>query len=56
MKIDGRLLAPKVQEELRRRVVNAVVHGGMKQVGAVQTFGVSRASIFLWKRAYEQGG
>ena len=55
-KPDARRLPPEAQEDLRRRVVRAVVEDGMKQVEAARVFGVSRGSIHNWLRAYESGG
>ena len=55
-KLDARRLPPEGQEDLRRRVVRAVVEDGMKQVEAVRVFGVSRGSLHNWLRAYESGG
>ena len=55
-KPDARLLPPQAQEDLRRRVVAAVKEGGMGQVQAARTFGVSRMSIHNWLRAVERGG
>lgn len=53
---DARRLSPEAQEDLRRRVVHAVVKQGMRQVDAVETFGVSRTSVYNWVRAYRTGG
>ena len=57
-KPDARRLPPEAQEDLRRRVIRAVVEDGMKQVEAVRVFGVSRGSIDTWLRAYgiQRGG
>jgi transposase len=55
-RFDARRLRPETQEALRRRVVEAIREGGMRQVGAVRTFRVSRSSIHNWLRAVEQGG
>jgi len=55
-KPDARHLPPGAQEDLRRRVVHAVVHEGMKQVEAVRVFRVSRGSIHNWLVAHEAGG
>jgi len=48
--------APEAQEDLRRRVVHAVVKQGMRQVDAVRTFGVSRTPIYNWVNAHVEGG
>jgi len=53
---DARLLAPQAQEDLRRRVVAALMEEGISQVEAARTFGVSRMSIHNWLRAVERGG
>ncbi len=55
-KQDARKLSPQAQEDLRRRVVRAIVEGGMKQAEAARVFGVGRTSIHHWLRAYEAGG
>jgi len=55
-KPDARKLSPAAQEDLRRRVVDAVRDQGMSQVEAARTFQVSRASIHNWLRAVEHGG
>jgi len=55
-RFDARLLPPCGQEDLRRRVVEAVRGQGMSQVEAVRAFGVSRGSIHNWLRAVERGG
>jgi len=56
IRTDARLLPPKAQEDLRRRVMAAVWERGMGQVEAARTFGVSRMSIHNWLRAVERGG
>ena len=53
---DARRLSPEAQEDLRRRVVHAVVKQGMRQVDAVRTFGVSRTSVHNWLQAHREGG
>lgn len=53
---DARRLSPEAQEDLRRRVVHAVVKRGMRQVDAVGTFGVSRTSVYNWLNAHREGG
>ena len=52
---DLRSLNPAAQEALRRRVV-AALNGGMKQLQAVRVFGVSRAALNNWLRAWREGG
>ena len=53
---DARRLSPEAQEDLRRRVVHAVLKNGMRQVDAVQVFGVSRTSVHNWLQAHREGG
>jgi transposase len=53
---DARTLSPEAQEDLRRRVVRAVVHQGMSQAEAVRTFGVSRTSVYSWLKAHNRDG
>jgi len=48
---DGRRLAPKAQEALRRRVVDAILNQGMRQTEAARVFGVSRTSVYNWQKA-----
>lgn len=55
-KPDARHLSPEAQEDLRRRVVRAVVEDGMSQVEAARVFGVSRGSIHNWLCAYRSDG
>ena len=54
--VDGRTLAPLAQQELRRRVVQAIQEQGIRPTVAARMFGVSRASIYNWLKAYERGG
>ena len=56
MKHDARRLPPAVQEALRRRAVAALQEGNMTQTQASSTFGVSRKTIWMWTKAYRQGG
>ena len=57
MKIqDGRKLSPQAQQELRRRVVHAIVEQGTAQTEVVRLFGVGRTSIHYWLKAYQKGG
>lgn len=53
---DARRLSSQAQEELRRRVVRAVVDQGMTQAEAVRTFGVGRTSVHNWVKAYRRSG
>lgn len=54
-KLDARTLAPEAQEDLRRRVVQAV-RAGMGKAEAARTFGVTRQSIHNWMTSVEEGG
>ena len=56
MKTDGRQLSPQAQENLRRRVVRAILEQGMSQVEAVRVFGVGRTSIHNWFDACRTSG
>ncbi len=53
---DGRRLSPQAQQELRRRVVHAIVEQGMAQTQASRRFGVGRTSIYYWLKAHREGG
>ncbi len=53
---DARSLSPEAQEDLRRRVIDAVLTQGMKKAHASRTFGVSRQAINNWLDAHERGG
>ena len=53
---DARRLSPAAQEDLRRRVIRAVMDEGMLKAEAARTFGVSRTSIYYWMKKVEQGG
>jgi len=55
-KPDARKLSPEAQEDLRRRVVHAIVEQGMSQAQAVRTFQVGRTSIHNWLKAHHAGG
>lgn len=52
---DLRSLSPAAQEALRRRAV-AALNAGMKQIEAARVFGVSRAALNNWLRAWRGGG
>lgn len=52
---DARSLPAAAQEDLRIRVVKAVV-GGKKQVEVAQIFGVTRQAVGRWVEAYRTGG
>lgn len=53
---DGRTLSPAAQQELRCRVVHAIIHEKMSQVRASRLFGVGRTSIHNWLAAHQHGG
>jgi transposase len=53
---DARRLTAAAQEDLRRRVVRAVVDEKMKQAVAARTFGVSRTAVHNWIAKYRSGG
>lgn len=53
---DGRTLSPAAQQELRCRVVHAIIHEKMSQVKASRLFGVGRTSIHNWLVAHQNGG
>jgi transposase len=53
---DARKLSAAAQGDLRRRVVRAIVDGGMSKAQAVRTFGVSKTAVFNWMKAYRKRG
>jgi transposase len=53
---DGRKLSPQAQQELRLRVVHAILKGEMFQAQAIRIFGVGRTSIHNWLKAHRKGG
>jgi transposase len=53
---DARKLSPEAQEDLRRRVVHAIIHQGLSQTKAAKTFQVGRTAIHNWLKAYRRGG
>ena len=53
---DGRQLSPQAQQELRHRVVHAILKEQMSQTQATRIFGVGRTSIHNWLKAYRNGG
>ncbi len=53
---DTRRLSPAGQEDLRRRVVKAVVEQGLSKSAAAQTFGVSRTSVHHWVDKFQNRG
>lgn len=52
---DCRKLNPQQQEEIRRRVVQAI-HDGVTPADAARTFKVCEASVFNWLARYRSGG
>ena len=53
---DCRKLSPQAQQELRYRVVHAIVDKKMSQAEACRIFGVGRTSVHNWLKAYQKGG
>jgi transposase len=53
---DGRHLSPEAQQELRQRVVHAILEENMSQTQASRIFGVGRTSIHYWLKAHRKGG
>lgn len=51
---DARFLSPDAQEALRLRVM-AVLRAGLKPAVAARTFGVSRSSVWNWRRRVALG-
>lgn len=54
--MDLRGLSAEAKEDLRRRVVRAVVEEGMSKAEAVRFFGVGKTALFAWLKAYGQRG
>jgi transposase len=52
---DVRSLSSEAQEDLRRRVIEAVQTQGMKKAHTARTFGVSRQANNKWLVAHERG-
>lgn len=55
MKTDTRKLSPSTQEEVRRKAV-AAVNAGMTQTQAAEVFGVAQKTIWMWLKAFREGG
>ena len=53
---DARSLSSEAQEDLRRRVIQAVLTQGMRKAHAARTFGVSRQAINNRLAAHQRGG
>jgi len=56
MEHDARHLDAAAKEDLRRRVVHAIVEDGMTQAEAIEAFHVGRTSVYHWLKAYRAGG
>jgi transposase len=54
--MDSRRLPPAAQEDLRRRVVQAVTEQGLSKSVAARTFGVSRTSVHHWVDKFKSRG
>lgn len=54
--IDTRCLSPAAQEDLRRRVVQAVCEQNMSKAAAARTFCVSRTSVHHWVEKFQRRG
>lgn len=53
---DNRKLSPSALQEVRLRVVNAVLKQGLKISFAAKTFAVGRTALHCWLKAYKEGG
>jgi transposase len=53
---DLRGLSAEAKEDLRRRVVRAVIDEGMSKAEAVRVFAVGKTALFAWLKAYAQRG
>ena len=53
---DCRKLSPQAQQELRYRVVHAILEEKMSQAKAGRVLGVGRTSIHNWLKAHRKGG
>jgi transposase len=49
-------MAGAYSQDLRNRVIDAVVVGGMSRSGAAERFGVSKASAIKWVERFERTG
>lgn len=54
--MDTRCLSPSAQEDLRRRVVQAVCEQNMSKAAAARTFNVSRTSVHNWVNKFQRRG
>ena len=55
-KRDARSLSTEAQEDLRRRVTQAITEQGLSQLEATRVFGVSRQAITGWVRRFRRKG
>jgi transposase len=55
-KFDARSLSPAAQVALRKRAVDAVVSGGMKQREVAKAFSVSHEALCRWVKQYRTDG
>jgi len=55
-KRDARSLSTEAQEDLRRRVIQAIIEQGLSQLEATRVFGVSRQAVTGWVRRYRRKG
>ena len=53
---DTRKESQKGQDGVRRKVVHAIIKGGMSTSEAARVFGVSRTSIWAWNKKYQKDG
>jgi transposase len=53
---DARHLSAEAQQDLRRRVIHAVVDQSVKPSVAARLFGVARTSVYNWLQDYYTGG
>ena len=53
---DARKLDTFAKEDLHRRVVHAVINGGLSKSRAAEIFGVSRTSVHAWLNLYRKQG
>jgi transposase len=51
-----RHMTKQAQEELRYRVVRAIVEQNLSQAEACRVFGVGKTSVWRWMKAYRAGG
>ncbi len=52
----ARRVTMQTQEELRLRVVRAIVEHGLSQAEACRALGVGKTSVWRWLKAYRCGG